>query len=51
MIWAVLDEEKTGIRRKDGRGGKRDEEEGGMRRREGRGRRRDEEELFLFSFF
>ena len=44
MIWTVLDEEKRGIRRKEGRGERRDEEEGGTRRKEGQGGRRDEEE-------
>ena len=38
----MLDEEKRGMRRKEGRGGKRNEEEGGLRRKEGRGGRRDE---------
>ena len=44
MIYTVLDEEKRGTRRKEGRGGRRDEEEGGTRRKEGLGRRRDKEE-------
>ena len=44
MIWTVLDEEKRGIRRKEGRGGRRDEEEGGTRRKEERGGRRNKEE-------
>ena len=43
MIWTVLDEDKRGTRRKEGRGGRRDEEEGGTRRKEGRGGRRDVE--------
>ena len=43
MIWTVLDEEKRGIRRKEGRGERRDEEEGGTRRKEERGTRRKEE--------
>ena len=42
MISTMLDEEKRGMRRKEGRGGKRNEEEGGLRRKEGRGGRRDE---------
>ena len=42
MIQTVLDEEKRGTRRKEGRG-RRDEEEGGTGRKEGRGGRRDEE--------
>ena len=48
MIWTVLDEEKRGIRRTEGRGGRRDEEEGGTRGRRnkeegGTGGTRDEE--------
>ena len=39
----MLDEEKRGMRRKEGRGGKRNEEEGGTGRKMGRGGRRDEE--------
>ncbi len=40
----MLDEERRGTRKKEGRGGRRDEEEGGTRRKEGRGGRRDGEE-------
>ena len=36
-------EEEGGMRRQEGRRGRRDGEEGGMRRKEGRGGRRDEE--------
>ena len=43
MIETVLDEEKRGTRRKEGRGGRRDEEEGRTGRKEGRGGRREEE--------
>ncbi len=43
MIKTVLDEEKRGTRRREGRGGRREKEEGGMRRKEGRGARRDGE--------
>ena len=43
MIQTMLDEEKRGMRRKEGRGGKRNEEEGGSRTKEGQGGRRDEE--------
>ena len=43
MIETVLDEEQRGIRRKEGRGGRRDEEEGVTRRKEGRGGKSDEE--------
>ena len=39
----MLDEEKRGTRRKEGRGRRRDGEEGGIRRKEGRGGRRDKE--------
>ena len=42
MIWTVLDEEKRGIRRKEGRGERRDEEEGGTRRKEERGECKNE---------
>ncbi len=45
MIWTVLDEEKRGIRRKEGRGERRDEEEGGTRRKEERGTKRNEESV------
>ena len=38
---ALLDEEKRGTRRKEGRGGRGDEEEGGTRRKDGRGGRMD----------
>ena len=40
----MLDEEKRGIRRKEGRGGKREEEEEGTRRKEVPGGTRDEGE-------
>ena len=43
MMWTVLDKEKRGIRRKEGRGGRRDKEERRTRRKEGRGGRRNEE--------
>ena len=43
MISTVLDEEKRGMRRKEGRGGRRDEEEGWTRRKERRGGRSDED--------
>ena len=43
MILTVLNEEKRGTRRKEGRGGRRDKEERGTRRKEGRGGRRNEE--------
>ena len=44
MIETVLDEEKRGTRRKEGRGEKRDGEEGGTRRKDGQGGSRDGEE-------
>ena len=44
MMWTVLDKEKRGIRRKEGRGGRRDEEERGTRRKAGRGWRNEESE-------
>ena len=44
MIWTVLDEEKRGMRRKEGRGGKRNEEKRGMTRKEEWVGRRVEEE-------
>ena len=50
MIWTVLDEEKRGIRRKEGRRGRRDEEERGTRRKEGRGGRSDEESEIMKKF-
>ena len=43
MIETVLDEEERGIRRMEGRGGRRGEEEGVTRRKERRGGRSDEE--------
>ena len=43
VILTVLDEEKRGTRRKEGRGGRNDEEEGTTRRKERRGGRSDEE--------
>ena len=42
-IYTVLNEEESGTRRKEGRGGRRDEEEGGARRKERLGGRNDEE--------
>ncbi len=43
MISTVLDEEKRGTRRKEGRGERKDEEAGRTRRKLGRGGRRDKE--------
>ena len=40
MIETVLDEEKRGTRRKQGRGGGRNKEEGGTRRKESQGGKR-----------
>ncbi len=47
MIKTVLDEEKRGTWRKEGRGGRRDAEEGGTRRKDGRGERSDVEEVAM----
>ena len=43
MIETVLDQEKSGMRRKEGRGGRREAEEGWTRRKERHRGRSDEE--------